>query len=130
MADSRVLIDTSIIIDFLRKTNKEQSALWQIRELNECFKSSVTLFELKCGAATEKHSEDIEKLCKWIITVPFDNEIADISSIIYQDLKRSNNLIEFRDIFIAATAIAMNLCVATLNTKHFERIRDIFLLKI
>ncbi|MBF0228934.1 MAG: type II toxin-antitoxin system VapC family toxin [Desulfamplus sp.] len=115
MGDSRILIDTSIIIDFLRKTNKEHSVLWKIRELNECFISSVTLFELKCGASTEKHSEDIEKLCKWITTVSFDNEIADISSIIYQDLKRSNNLIEFRDIFIAATAISMNLCVATLE---------------
>jgi predicted nucleic acid-binding protein len=92
--------------------------------------SSVTLFELQCGAKTEKHSEDIGKLCKWIRTIPFDNEIAEISSIIYQRLKWEHKLIEFRDIFIAATAIAENLCVATLNTKHFERIKDIDLLKI
>lgn len=65
---------------------------------------------------------------KWIFTIPFDNEIAEVSSIIYQNLKENKQLIEFRDIFIAATAIANNLCIATLNTKHFERIRDIFLL--
>ncbi len=92
--------------------------------------SSVTLFELQCGAKTEKHTEDIVKLCKWITTISFDDEIAEISSIIYQDLKNEKKLIEFRDIFIAATAIANNLCVATLNTKHFERIRDLFLLNI
>lgn len=128
MADNRVLIDTSIIIDFLRKTNKKKSVLWEIREKNQCFISSITLFELRCGVKTEKHSDDIEKLCKWIFTIPFDNEIAEVSSIIYQNLKENKQLIEFRDIFIAATAIANNLCIATLNTKHFERIRDIFLL--
>jgi len=130
MADNRVLTDTSIIIDFLRKTNKIKSALWEIREKNKCFMSSITVFELRCGAKTEKHSEDIEKLCKWISTIPYDDEIAEVSSIIYQNLKEEKKLIEFRDIFIAATAIANNLCVATLNTKHFERIRDIFLLKV
>ncbi len=92
--------------------------------------SSITFFELQCGVKTERHVEDIDKLCKWIRIIPFDNEIADISSIIYQDLKRKNVLIEFRDIFIAATAIAENLCVATLNRKHFERIIDITLHKI
>ncbi|VEN73816.1 conserved hypothetical protein [Candidatus Desulfarcum epimagneticum] len=92
--------------------------------------SSVTLFELKCGAKTEKHSKDIGKLLKWIETIPFDNEIAEIASIIYQRLKLKHKLIEFRDIFIAATAISENLCVATLNIKDFERIKDIDLIKI
>jgi len=125
MVNPRVLTDTSVIIDFLRKKNKRNSVLWRIRENNAYFMSSVTLFELQCGAKTEKHSED-----KWIRTIPFDNEIAEISSIIYQHLKWEHKLIEFRDIFIAATAIAENLCVATLNAKHFERIKDIDLLKI
>ena len=130
MANTRVLTDTSVIIDFLRKKNKRNSKLWKIRENSECFMSSVTLFELQCGSKTEKHSEDIEKLRRWIGTIPFDDEIAEISSIIYQHLKGEHRLIEFRDIFIAATAIADNLCVATLNTNHFERIKDINLLKI
>ncbi len=64
MGDKRVLTDTSVITDFFRKTNKINSALWKIREQNECFMSSVTLFELQCGAKTDKHAEDIEKLCK------------------------------------------------------------------
>ncbi len=109
MAHNRVLIDTSIIIDFLRKLKKNKAALWGIRENNECFMSSITVFELRCGAKTEKHSEDIEKLRKWIATIPFDDEIAEVSSIIYQNLIEEKKLIEFRDIFIASTAIANNL---------------------
>ena len=40
--------------------------------------SSVTVFELQCGAVTERHAEDIGKLAKWIGTIPFDDEIAGI----------------------------------------------------
>nr|VFJ68495.1 MAG: hypothetical protein BECKDK2373B_GA0170837_12134 [Candidatus Kentron sp. DK] len=130
MAAPGVLTDTSVIIDFLRKRDKRNSALWRIRESHVCFMSSVTLFEWQCGAVTERHSEDIGKLAKWIGTIPFDDEIAGISSIIYRRLKREHTLIEFRDIFIAATAIAENLCLATLNTKHFKRIEEIDLLEI
>lgn len=129
METYRVLTDTSVIIDFLRKEDKKKAVLWRIREKNECFMSTVTFFELQCGVKTERHIQDIEKLCKWIKNIPFDNEIAEIASIIYHDLKRKNELIEFRDIFIAATAIAENLCLATLNKKHFEIIKDIDLLK-
>jgi len=47
MANPRVLTDTSVIIDFLRKQNKRNAVLWRIRENNKCFMSSVTLFELQ-----------------------------------------------------------------------------------
>ena len=56
--------------------------------------------------------------------------LPELSSIIYQPLKREHTLIEFRDILIAATAIAENPCLATLNTKHFKRIEKIDLLEI
>jgi len=128
MGNYRILTDTSVIIDFLRKENKEKAILWKIRERNECVMSSVTFFKLQCGVKTARHIEDIDRLCKWIKSIPLDDEIAEIASIIYHDLKRKNEIVEFRDIFIAATAIAENLCVATLNKKHFEKIKDIVLL--
>lgn len=130
MVASGILTDTSVIIDFLRKKNKRHSVLWKLREKHECFMSSITLFELQCGAKTERHFDDIGKIRKWIKPLPFDIEIAEIASTIYRDLKRNNNLIEFRDIFIAATAISEKLCLATLNTKHFQRIKDIELLPL
>ena len=41
---------------------------------------------------------------------------------IYHQLRQVNKMIEFRDIFIAATALVYNLPVKTLNKKHFARI--------
>ncbi|MBF0450288.1 MAG: type II toxin-antitoxin system VapC family toxin [Candidatus Magnetomorum sp.] len=128
MADSRILIDTSVIIDFLRKKNKQKSVLWRIKEKYECLISTVTLFELQCGSKTEQHEKDIHKLLKWIETIPFDENISDISATIFQDLRAKNQLIEFRDIFIAATAISGDLSLATFNLNHFKRIQNLSLL--
>jgi len=52
MANSEVLIDTSIIIDFLRKKDKRKSIFWEVINTFECSISAVTHFELFCGANT------------------------------------------------------------------------------
>jgi predicted nucleic acid-binding protein len=104
MEYSKILIDTSIIIDFLRKERKDKAVLWSLRQQYVCAMSSVTLFELLVGAKTVQHREAITKLCRWIDILSFDEYSARISGEIYIALKNQNNLIEFRDIFIAATA--------------------------
>lgn len=45
-----------------------------------------------------------------------------------QQLKQENKLIDTSDILIAATAIAHDLPLVTLNRSHFERIRDLRLM--
>ena len=109
MADTRILIDTSIIIDFLRKKKKERSILWKIKETSICVMSSITLFELLSGAKHERHFEDIQTISKWIESIYLDDDIAEISASIFRNLKERNQIIEFRDIFIAATAKCHNL---------------------
>ncbi len=42
MADRGILIDTSVIIDFLRKKNKQNSILWKLKEKHDCFMSAIT----------------------------------------------------------------------------------------
>jgi len=58
----------------------------------------------------------------------FTNEIAKNAAKLFQKLKQNNALIEFRDIFIAATAIANNIPLITLNKKHFQRIEGLEIL--
>ncbi|MBX6422010.1 type II toxin-antitoxin system VapC family toxin [Thermosulfurimonas sp. F29] len=57
--------------------------------------------------------------------IPFTQEIAKRSAEIYKRLKANNQLIEFRDIFIGATALEMELPLITLNEVHFNRIKGI-----
>ncbi|MCP4700899.1 MAG: type II toxin-antitoxin system VapC family toxin [Gammaproteobacteria bacterium] len=130
MEHRTALIDTSIIIDFLRKKHKDKAVLWRLREQYACAMSAVTLFELLSGAKTEKHVTDIAKLAKWIDILPFDNATAKFAAEFFRILKAENKLIEFRDIFIAATAKQHQLGLATLNTDHFERMTELRLLEL
>lgn len=130
MDNRDILVDTSVIIDFLRKKNKRKAMLWNLKTSYNCFMSVITVFELLAGATTEQKLADIHKIIKWIETFPFDSKMAEISARFYQDLKHRNEEIEFRDIFIAATALYHNYPLATLNTKHFSRITEIVLLDV
>lgn len=130
MENRRILIDTSIIIDFLRKQKKEKSWLWKIRENYTCFMSAITLFELLSGAKTDQHLEDIEKITKWIKSIDLNNETATVAASILRNLKERNQIIDYRDIFIAATAKHYHLTLATLNISHFNRIKEITLLDV
>ena len=128
MAHRDILIDTSVVIDFLRKKKKNRSLLWRLRENYNCFMSVITVFELFAGAVNEQKTQDIQKIIKWIEAILLDSKIAELSAQFYRDLKHRNEEIEFRDIFIGATAIFNGFPLATLNRKHFIRLPGILLL--
>ena len=129
MEDKRVLIDTSILVDFFRKKDKTRSAFWSIIDKFDCNISTITLFEIYNGATDEDKMRELELVLDWLGVTDFDSSCAKLSSKIYLDLRRKNRVIEFRDIFIAATAISKDIPLATLNFKHFENVRDIKLLR-
>ncbi len=122
MGNRRVLIDTSILIEYLRSQNRKVSTFVKLFKEKELCISTISIFELYNGATTESKKQDIETLCGEIEIIDFDSNIAKTASIIYRDLRSKNKLIEFRDILISATALQNELPVATLNIKHFERI--------
>ena len=126
MDNREILVDTSVIIDFLRKKNKRNSLLWEIKEEDfNCIISSITVFELYAGAVTPRHIKDLEKLLRWLEIVSLTREIAEQSAEIYKRLRRKNQLIEFRDIFIGATSMVLNIPLITFNEEHFKRIEGI-----
>lgn len=61
--------------------------------------------------------------------LPFDDTVAQRAAEIYHDLRKRNQLIEFRDIFIAATCLVHGLPIATLNKKHFKRVDKLKILR-
>ena len=95
---------------------------------NCCYISVVTLFELYAGATTDLKRSDVDKISTWIKPVDLDVAIANKAAAYYRELKTRNRNVEFRDLFIAATATHHGFQLATLNTKHFQRIKDLALL--
>lgn len=124
MANKRVLVDTSILIDFFRKKNRKKSILYKLQGKHEIYISTITEFEFLAGVKEDK-SISINSFFKNLEVIGFDSKTAIIASSIYKDLKSKNQVIEFRDIFIAATAIANRLPLSTLNIEHFKRVENL-----
>jgi predicted nucleic acid-binding protein len=120
-----MVVDTNIFIEYLRAKDKLNTILLKLPDKIEMSISSITVYELFMGVNTEKKREEIQILTGDLNLLSFNYEIATKSAEIYNDLKYKNQLIEFRDIFIGATAIVNELPILTLNRKHFERIRGI-----
>lgn len=122
MANKTLIIDTSILIDYYRKTDKENS-IW-IKLIREGYRfaiSSITKYEIYSGA-TPAQLDFWNKVMSNIDIIALDESCIDVAVDINAVLKRKRKQIEIADLFIAATAVSRDLPIATLNKKHFERI--------
>ena len=122
MESSGVVVDTSIFIEYLRARDKKNTALYKIPNNSIIYISAVTLYELLMGATNKQKREDVHLLTEDVIVLPFDQEVSFKASEIYHELRSTNKMIEFRDIFIAATCFVYNMSILTTNTSHFQRI--------
>lgn len=122
MANKIIMVDTSILIDFYRKTNKDNSIwLGLVRQGYEFAISAITKYEIYSGA-NQNQIEFWDKVLEAITVIPFNEAVVDTAVNINNGLKRKRKQIDIADLFIAATAITYNLPFSTLNRKHFERI--------
>lgn len=122
MADNVILVDSSILIDYYRKTNKA-NAVWVslIDKGYEFAISAITKYELYSGA-TQSQITFWDSILMAISVMPFDEVCVDTAVQINAVLKQKRKQIDLADLFIAATAMTNNLPITTLNKKHFERI--------
>ncbi|WP_439557965.1 type II toxin-antitoxin system VapC family toxin [Dyadobacter sp.] len=127
MENSGMVIDTGIFIEFLRKSDKSKTILASLPNDASLFVSAVTVYELMMGATNDEKKNDVRILLDGIPVLPFNEEVSVNAAEIYHNLRRRNLLIEFRDIFIAASAITFHLPVKTLNQGHFQRIENLIL---
>jgi len=122
------MIDTSILIDYFRKTDKANSKLIaHFRAYDQIFISSITEFEIFNGA-TETHKQFWESMLAGITILDFDGNAARTAADIVAQLKTKRKTIDKPDLFIAATAIVHDLPFDTLNLKHFMDIEGLKLL--
>ncbi|GGH39533.1 type II toxin-antitoxin system VapC family toxin [Dyadobacter endophyticus] len=128
MAKKLVLVDTSVLIDFFRKSNKANSRLLKMvrDDFSYCI-SALTEFEIYTGTTPNQTAYWEDFLFRTQV-LAFDKEIARTAVDISKALKKQSKLIGMADLFIAATAVHYSLPLATLNVKHFERVDELILL--
>lgn len=130
MAGSVILVDTTILIDFFRKTDKANSALVRLVEGGYGYHiSAVTEFEIYTGASLGQLDFWNAFLLRTEV-LSFDRAVAHVAAAINRDLKQQRKQIAAPDLFIAATALAHRMPLATLNRRHFERVSELNLIDV
>jgi len=128
MADKKLMVDSTILIDYFRKTDKANSKLVShFRNYEHLYISSITEFEVVNGA-TEQHLKFWDGMLARFTILGFDSNAARQAAKIVTQLKTKRKSIDKPDLFIAATAIVHDLTLDTLNVKHFTHINGLNLL--
>jgi tRNA(fMet)-specific endonuclease VapC len=128
MADKNLMVDSTILIDYFRKTDKKNSRLVNHFLLyDNLYISSVTEFEIINGASPAQ-IEFWEQMLSRFTILDFDSKAAREAAKTVKELKNKRKTIDKPDLFIAATALVHGLALDTANKKHFVNINALFLL--
>jgi len=124
-----ILLDTSVLIEMFRVKDKTATFFYRLSKGNNDFAISIlTHYEIFRGSNSVQDTFWTSFL-KNIKVIPFDLISSNEAIEIYKLLKAQNQMIDLADLLIAATAIAHNLDLATLNLKHFNKISNLRILR-
>jgi len=127
---SGIVIDACVLIEFLRTKDKSVTMYAKlVRSEVPLFISTIVLFEVLAGL-NESNQECLMKLLRKTVCLPFDARAAEIAADLSRILRKNRIQVASSDLFVAATAIAHDLPLATLNRKHFERIEGLVLCEV
>lgn len=110
---NKVLVDSDVVIWFLRDRQKEVDLVETLASKNNLFISVVTITEIRTGLQKDT-KEIIEKLVDLFTPINIDAKTAELAG----KFKQKYNL-QIADMFIAATAEVNDLTLLTYNKKNF-----------
>jgi tRNA(fMet)-specific endonuclease VapC len=119
-----LLIDTDLLIDLERGDADPERMLGD----EDCAISVITVSELlhgvlrATGAARARRQAFVEHLLAGLQAIPISEPVARVHAEIWSQLAKRGEPIGAHDLWIAATAIAHGLALATRNAAHFERV--------
>jgi len=118
------LIDTNVIIDYLRQNAK--ISLW-FNQLKRPQISVITAAELYQGVRNKTQLRAIRSLIDHFMVLPIDPNTSFLAISLLEKYFLSQNLL-ILDALIAATAIENDLFLVTDNSKHFKFIPSLKLI--
>jgi len=121
--NSLVLCDTNILIEFYKENQEVLKNLESIGQENIAI-SIVTVGELLFGALNKKELNQINKDLSYLHTFYISDSIGEVFTGLMTEYSLSHN-IGLPDGLIAATAIAEDIPLYTLNVKDFKFIKGI-----
>ncbi len=125
MEITRICLDTSVIIDFLKGREQTIPAVKRAIKRSDCFLTSITVYELLFGVARTKKEIREEALLGTMTILPLDEQAARRAAFLHADLIKINQDVGIKDVLISAICIENKLPILTTNTRHFKRITEL-----
>lgn len=125
----KVVLDTSILIDYLRGGTKWEVFLTGADKDTELLLPTIVIFELFSGSSTKnlQKRQDMTDFLKEFRKIDLDEMIAKRAGELYRDVSKT---LQVPDYIVAASALENNASVVTLNRKHFQEIPSLSLYPI
>ncbi|MDA8297669.1 MAG: type II toxin-antitoxin system VapC family toxin [Actinomycetota bacterium] len=118
------LVDTSILIDYLRGHAGAGDLLERERAADVLHASEVTRIEVLAGMRTAEEDET-RALLSTLVWHPVDAEIAEEAGALGRQWLSSHQTIDSADLAIAATAVRTDARLLTRNVRHFPMFADL-----
>ena len=117
-----IVADTDVLIDFL--AGRDPGAERVARELAHGLlrTTTVTRFELLCGARNARQENTIRQLLAAIPTLPLDQQAADLAALVRRNLQKAGEEVGMADSLIAGIVLSHAGTLLTRNRRHFERV--------
>lgn len=128
MTKDGVIVDTSVLIDFLKGEDRVFNAVTRLIEKKRIAITGVIITELLQGIKNPKEEQIIAELLTGIKIFEADTVLWIKTGKLSASLRRKGVNLPITDVVIAALAIEHNLSVFTLD-KHFGQIPGVKIYK-
>jgi len=118
------LVDTSVLIDFLRARPEAVDLLQRERATEPLHASEITRVEILTGMHREEEA-GTRALLEALVWHPVDAEVAEIAGDLGRRWRPVHRAMDGADLAIAATAQLGGHRLLTLNVRHFPMFADL-----
>ena len=122
--DNKILIDTDILIDFLRGNSETGLLLEKIQD-RTLLTTDINAFELYHGAYKQKDKEkgilDVERMLNQLQLLSTNRKSMRKAGEIVTYLDKKGEKVDTADILIGSICIINSASILTRNRKHFEK---------
>ncbi len=118
------LVDTSILIDYLRGHAGAGDLLERERTADVLHASEITRIEVLAGMRPAEE-DGTRALLSTLVWHPVDAEIAEQAGALGREWLPSHHTIDSADLAIAATVVRTNARLLTRNVRHFPMFTDL-----
>lgn len=119
-----VLVDTSVLVDYLRGHKGAAGLLEQERADAPLHASEITRLEILARMRTPEE-DGTRSLLSTLVWHPVDAEVAEEAGSLGRRWLPSHHAIDSADLAIAATAIRTGSRLLTRNVRHFPMFTDL-----